>query len=418
MSSALFSPRSIRNQFPILSRKIGKKPLVYFDNAATTQKPLSVLNAMDNYYRTHNANVHRGIHKLAEEATLEYENAHQKIANFVGAKSLNEIVFTRGTTDSLNMLARMLSVYVQKGDEIAVSQIEHHSNLIPWQQLAASKGATLRFIPLNKKTGMLDLSSLSKIITSKTKIVSIPHVSNVLGTIVPVSEIAKRAHAVGARVVVDAAQSVPHMPVNIRSLGADFICFSGHKMYGPTGIGVLYGSEESLNALEPVSFGGEMVREVYFDRATWNSIPWKFEAGTPPIAEGVGLGAAVDFLSKITMPVVRNHEKKLVTYAYDQLSSHSGVTIYGPEPANRSGLVAFNVERVHSHDLSSLLNEDGIAIRAGHHCAMPLAHLLNIPASARASFGIYNTKGEVDSLMASVKNAQSIFSGKKGKGSK
>lgn len=408
-----FSPKTIRSQFPILSRKIGTKPLIYLDNAATTQKPVSVLNAMDHYYRNSNANVHRGIHKLAEEATMAYEDAHQKVATFIGAKSMNEVVFTRGTTDSLNMLARMLSVHVKKGDEIVVTQIEHHSNLIPWQQVAQAKGAKLNFIHLDKKTGLLDLSNLKKIITSKTKIVSLPHVSNVLGVIVPVKEIAARAHEVGALVVVDAAQSIPHMPVNVRTLGADFICFSGHKMYGPTGIGVMWGSEAALNALEPVYFGGEMVREVYYDRATWNSIPWKFEAGTPPIAEGVGLGAAVDFLSKITMPVVRAHEKKLVTYAYNELLAVPGVTIYGPEPANRSGLVAFNVKQVHPHDLSSLLNEDGIAIRAGHHCAMPLAHLLNIPASARASFGIYNTKEEVDALVASVNKAQAIFSGKK-----
>jgi cysteine desulfurase/selenocysteine lyase len=404
---------SIQKEFPILSRKIGKHSLVYLDNAATTQKPLTVLKAMDAYYRLHNANVHRGIYRLAEEATLAYELAHQKTADFIHAQSMREIIFTRGTTDSLNMLARMLSSSVEKGDEIVVSQIEHHSNLIPWQQLANAQKAALKFIPLDKKSGMLDLSRIDKIITSKTKIVSIPHVSNVLGTIVPIKEIARRAHKVGAVVSVDAAQSVPHMPVNVRSLECDFFSFSGHKMYGPTGIGVLWGKESLLNHLEPVSFGGEMVREVYYDRATWNDLPWKFEAGTPPIAEGVGLSAAIDFLQKQGMEKVRAHEKELVKYAYDKLFALKNISIYGPEPKFRSGVITFNATPVHPHDLASLLNEKGIAIRAGHHCAMPLATLLNISASARASFGIYNTQQEVDLLVESIKKAQSIFSGGK-----
>lgn len=403
----------IRKEFPILSRKVGKKPLVYLDNAATTQKPLLVLLAMDSYYRMSNANVHRGIHRLAEEATLAYEHAHQNVADFIHASSMKEIIFTRGTTDSLNMLARMLASKVKKGDEILVSQMEHHSNLVPWQQLVHSKGATLRFIPVSPKTGLLNLSSLSRLITRRTKIVSIPHVSNVLGTIVPVKEIVKRAHDVGALVVLDAAQSVPHLALDVKKLGVDFACFSGHKMYGPTGIGVLYGKESLLNELEPVSFGGEMVREVTYQNATWNDLPWKFESGTPPIAEGIGLSAAVDFLRKVGMDSVRAHEKTLLAHAYKRLSSMKGISVYGPSSiADRSGVLAFNVKGIHPHDVAAWLNEDGVAVRAGHHCAMPLSKLLGIPSSARLSVGVYNTKEEIDVLVESLARAQVVFGGK------
>lgn len=412
--SKVVSPKSVRKQFPILSRKIGKKPLVYLDNAATTQKPLSVIRAMDSYYQSHNANVHRGIHRLAEEATLAYEHAHENVASFIRASSMREVVFTRGTTDSFNTLVGMLAPSLKKGDEMVISQIEHHSNLVPWQQLAKRSKNTLRFLPLDKKEGTLDLSSLDKIINKRTKVVSVTHVSNVLGCIVPVKQIVKRAHEVGALVALDAAQSVPHLPVDVRSLNVDFACFSGHKMYGPTGIGVLYGKEEHLRTLDPVVFGGEMVREVSFKESTWNELPWKFEAGTPPIAEGVGLSAAVDFLRSFGMDSVRNHEKKLLSHAYTQLSRMKGVTPYGPSSiASRSGVIAFSVKGIHPHDVAAWLNEDGVAVRAGHHCAMPLSNLLGIPSSSRLSVGIYNTKEEIDALVESLGRAQKVFGGAK-----
>ncbi|MFH0969904.1 MAG: SufS family cysteine desulfurase [Candidatus Diapherotrites archaeon] len=402
----------IRKQFPILSRKVGKFPLVYLDNAATTQKPLSVLQKMETYYRFHNANVHRGIHQLAEEATLAYEHAHSNVARLIHARSLSEIVFTRGTTDALNMLARMLASKVGHGDEILVSQIEHHSNLIPWQQLAKQKGAVLRFIPYDSKSGALSLNSLHKLITPKTKIVALTHVSNVLGCIVPLKDVISRAHEVNAFVVLDAAQSTAHLPLNVHSLDVDFACFSGHKMYGPTGIGVLFGKESLLSSLDPVVFGGEMVREVYFDRAVWNETPWKFEAGTPPIAEGVGLGAAVDFLLAQRISSIRAHEKKLLRRAYDNISSLSNITVYGPSSIEeRSGVLAFSVKGIHPHDVAAFLNEKGIAVRAGHHCAMPLTQLLGVPSTTRASVGIYNTRAEIDFLVESLSHAQKVFKG-------
>lgn len=402
----------IRKDFPILSRKVGKKPLVYLDNAATTQKPLSVLHAMDAYYRSSNANVHRGIHRLAEEATLAYEHAHTNVGDFIRASSMEEVVFTRGTTDSLNMLARMLAPSVRKGDTILVTQMEHHSNLIPWQQLAKAKKAHLRFIPVGVRSGLLDLSTLDRLITPRTKVVALPHVSNVLGTINPLSEIVSRAHAAGAVVVLDAAQSVPHLPVDVKKSKVDFAAFSGHKMYGPTGVGVLYGRSSSLSELEPVVFGGEMVREVSYRDASWNDLPWKFEAGTPPIAEGIGLSAAVDYLRKLGMDSIRAHEKSILSYAYKRLSSMRGVSLYGPSSvANRSGVLAFNVKGIHPHDVAAWLNEDGVAVRAGHHCAMPLSHLLQIPSSSRLSVGVYNTKGEMDILADSLVRAQHVFGG-------
>ncbi len=412
MTPAAFPETAIRKQFPILSRKIGKHPLVYLDNAATTQKPLSVIQAMDDYYSHTNANIHRGIHQLAEESTRDFESARERTASFLGVSS-REIIFTRGTTDSINQLARMLSPIIKRGDEIVITQLEHHSNLVPWQQLAKQKGALLRFIPLSKTTGQLSLASLSKIITSKTKIVSLTHVSNVLGSISPVKEIVARAHEVGAFVVLDAAQSVGHLPLSLSKLDVDFAAFSSHKMYGPTGIGVLYGKESLLSSLEPVVFGGEMVRDVSFDFATWNDLPWKFEPGTPPIAEAIGLGAAVDFLQKYSRDAIRSHEKKLLRRAYEGLSSLDGVSVFGPQDiVHRSGVVSFSVKNVHPHDVAALLNEQGIAVRAGHHCAMPLTQLLGVPSTSRASVGIYTTSAEIDSLLVSVKRAHSIFSRK------
>ncbi len=402
--------QNIRKQFPILSRKVLGKPLVYLDNAATTQKPLSVLNAMDDFYRMHNANVHRGIHSLSEEATVAYEHAHENVAKLIHAKSMAEIIFTRGTTDSFNMLAHMIEPELKQGDEILISEVEHHSNLVPWQQLAKRKKLVLKFIPYSPKLKSLDFSHVDKLITSKTKLVSITHVSNMLGCISPIEKIAKLAHAKGALFAVDAAQSIARIQIDVQKLGVDFLAFSGHKMYGPTGIGVLYGKKDLLSRMSPAYFGGDMVREVSFLDATWNDLPWKFEAGTPPIAEGIGLSAAVDFIRKIGYSQITLHEKTLLKYAQSALSSIKGAEIYGPSPNQRAGVISFNVKKVHAHDLASLLNENGVAIRAGHHCTMPLHGLLKIPASARMSVGVYNTKEEIDTLVERVRLAQGIFS--------
>ncbi len=408
--SPTFNDAHLRKQFPILSRKINGKPLVYLDNAATTQKPESVLRAMDTFYKTSNANVHRGIHTLSEEATLQYEHAHENVAKFVGATSMREIVFTRGTTESFNLLARMLTQNLSRGDEIILTHAEHHSNLVPWQQLAIQKGLKLKFIPLDKKTSELNWSAFENLLSKKTKVVSLAHVSNMLGSIAPLKKISKLTRDAGAFLCVDAAQSVARLPIDVKRTGIDFLAFSGHKMYGPTGSGVLYGREDLLSSIEPVSFGGDMVREVTLNKSTWNDLPWKFEPGTPSIAEGIGLSAAVDFLRRTTLDKINAHEQKLLKHTLNSLSALKNISIYGPRSAkDRAGVVSFNVKHVHPHDLSSLLNEDGIAIRAGHHCAMPLAHALDIPASARASFGVYNTLNEVDALVNGIKKAQTIF---------
>lgn len=404
------SPSSPRALFPILSRRVNGKPLVYLDNGATTQKPAAVLSAMDTFYKTSYANIHRGIHTLSEEATIQYEHAHQNVADFIGAKSQKEIVFTHGTTDSFNMLSRMLAPTLSRGDEIIISLAEHHSNLVPWQQLAREKKLKLSFIPLNKKTGELDWLAFEKMLSKKTKVVSLAHVSNVLGSISPLKQIAKLTHDAGALLSVDAAQSVARLPIDVSRMGIDFLAFSGHKMYGPTGIGVLYGRESLLSQLEPAYFGGDMVREVTINASTWNDLPWKFEPGTPPIVEGIGLNAAVDFLRAFPFEKILSHERALIKQTLDGLHNLKNAHVYGPSsPSARAGVVSFNLDHVHPHDVASLLNEDGIAIRAGTHCAMPLAHELKIPASARASFAVYNTPSDVDALLASLAKAQKIF---------
>lgn len=408
MKSPSSSPQ--RAKFPILSRRINGKPLVYLDNGATTQKPASVLSAMDTFYKTSYANIHRGIHTLSEEATIQYEHAHQNVADFIGAKSMKEIVFTHGTTDSFNMLSRMLAPTLSRGDEIIISHAEHHSNLVPWQQLAREKKLTLSFIPLNKKTGEIDWTAFEKMLSKKTKVVSLTHVSNVLGSISPLKKLSKLTHDAGALLSVDAAQSVARLPLDVSRAGVDFLAFSGHKMYGPTGIGVLFGRESLLSQLEPAYFGGDMVREVTLSASTWNDLPWKFEPGTPPIVEGIGLNAAVDFLRSFPFEKILPHERALIKQTLDGLHNMKNVHVYGPSsPSARAGVVSFNLKNVHPHDVASLLNEDGIAIRAGTHCAMPLARELNIPASARASFAVYNTPSDVDALLASLAKAQKIF---------
>lgn len=402
----ILNTESIRKDFPVLKRKVHGKPLVYFDNAATSQKPIQVLDAMDFYYRNYNANVHRSIHQLGEEATEKFEEAHNKIADFINADSYQNIVLTKNTTESLNLAAYSLTAGLKKGDEIVISQMEHHSNFVPWQQLAKSRGLKLKFIKIDGE-GNLDEKSINESITKKSKIVSLTHVSNVLGTINPVKEIAKIAHENNALFAVDGAQAVPHMPVDVKKIDADFYAFSGHKMLGPTGIGVLYGKKELLEKMQPFLYGGEMIREVGFDKTEFNELPWKFEAGTPNIAEGIGLGIAIDYLKKIGMDKIREKDKELAEYAIERLEEIDDVTVYGPR--ERGAVAAFNVGKVHAHDVSQILDSEGVAIRAGHHCCMPLMGVLGVAATARASFYLYNTKQEIDTFINAIHKVKGVF---------
>src|SRR3989344_574001 len=397
---------SIRKDFPILQRKVHNKPLVYFDNAATSQKPRHVIEAIDFYYKNYNANIHRSIHELGEEATEKYEEAHQKTADFINADSYQNIVFTKNTTESLNLLAYSLTAKLKKGDEIVISEMEHHSNFVPWQQLAKQRGLKLKFIKINKN-GELDNDSINQNITKKTRIVSLTHVSNVLGTINPIEKIINIAHENNALMVVDGAQAAPHMPVDVKKLDADFYAFSGHKMLGPTGIGVLYGKKELLEEMQPFLYGGEMIREVKFDDTKFNDLPWKFEAGTMNIAEGIGLGAAIDYLKKIGMEQIHKRDKELVENAIEKLQELDWITIYGPK--ERGAVISFNVKGVHAHDVSQILDSEGVAIRAGHHCCMPLMSVLGVAATARASFYLYNTEQEIDTFINAIHKVKNIF---------
>ncbi|AEH46585.1 cysteine desulfurase [Parageobacillus thermoglucosidasius] len=399
--------KEIRRLFPILDQKVNGKPLVYLDNAATSQKPLSVIETLDRYYREYNSNVHRGVHTLGTKATDAYEGAREKVRRFINAKSTQEIIFTRGTTAALNMVATSYGrANLQEGDEIVITYMEHHSNLIPWQQAAKQTGATLKYIPL-QADGTIDMKDVEATVTENTKIVAIAHVSNVLGTINPIKEIARVAHQRGAVIVVDAAQSAPHMKIDVQDLDCDFLAFSGHKMCGPTGIGVLYGKRELLEKMEPVEFGGEMIDFVDLYESTWKELPWKFEGGTPIIAGAVGLGAAIDFLEDIGLDHIAAHEQELAQYALERLSAIKGLAIYGPK--HRGGLVTFNIEGVHPHDVATVLDAEGIAIRAGHHCAQPLMKWLNVTATARASFYLYNTKEEIDQFVDALQKAKEYF---------
>jgi len=406
-SKLLLDVEKIRKDFPILNVKVHGKPLIYLDNAATTQKPKTVINAVTDYYENYNANIHRSIHKLGEEATAAYEEAHSKVANFINAE-FEETIFTKSTTEGLNLLAYSLTNDLKAGDEIVISQMEHHSNFVPWQQLALKKKLKLKFIEIDEN-GLLKEDSINENITDKTKIVSITHVSNVLGTVNDVKEIGKIAHENDALFIVDAAQSVPHILVDVKKIDCDFLAFSGHKMLGPTGIGGLYGKKELLQGMEPFLYGGEMIKEVTFEQTKFNDLPWKFEAGTMNIAQGIGLGAAIDYLNKIGMKNIENYENELVSYAMKRLSEIKEIEIYGPDADKRSGLVAFNVKDVHAHDTATILDGDGIAVRAGHHCAMPLASVLGIAASARASFYLYNTKEEIDKLAEGINKVIKVF---------
>ena len=397
----------IRKQFPILDQKVNGKQLVYFDSAATSQKPIQVIETLERYYKEYNSNVHRGVHTLGTKATDAYEGAREKVRKFINAKSMEEIIFTRGTTTALNTVAASYGMdNVKEGDEIIISYMEHHSNIIPWQQVAKRTGATLKYLPL-QADGTISLEDARQTITPNTKIVSIMYVSNVLGTINPVKEIAEIAHQNGAIMVVDGAQSTPHMKVDVQDLNCDFYALSAHKMCGPTGIGVLYGKKELLNNMEPVEFGGEMIDFVDLQDSTWKELPWKFEAGTPIIGNAIGLGAAIDFLEEIGLDNIEKHEHELAQYALERLSEVDGVTIYGPK--HRAGLVTFNIDDVHPHDVATVLDVEGIAVRAGHHCAQPLMKWLKASSTARASFYLYNTKEEIDTFVEALMKTKEYF---------
>ncbi|CAI3306089.1 cysteine desulfurase [Enterococcus cecorum] len=404
-----FDAKKIRADFPVLNQIVNDEPLIYLDNAATTQKPQAVLDVLNHYYLHDNANVHRGVHTLAERATAEFEAARKKVQQFIHANSNKEIIFTKGTTDSLNIIAQSYGEFIQAGDEIVISKMEHHANLIPWQQLAKRKQAVLRYIPLTAD-GHLDVQAAKTIINEKTAIVALAQVSNVLGTVNPVKEMAQLAHQHQAIMVVDGAQAVAHMPVDVQDLDCDFYCFSGHKMCGPTGIGVLYGKQTLLEKMEPVAFGGEMIDFVDLYESTWTELPWKFEPGTPNIAGAIGLGAAIDYLENIGMQTIHEYEQAIVADLLPKLQQIEGLTIYGPQnPAEHTAVIAFNLDHLHPHDVASALDMQGIAVRAGHHCAQPLIKELGCFATARASFYFYNTKEEADQLVAAILATKEFF---------
>ena len=402
--------KTIIKDFPILKRRINENKLIYFDNAATSQKPKVVIDALSNFYSNNNANIHRGVHTLSMEATYLYDEAKEKIAEFINAPNNNSIIFTRGTTESLNLIADSWGQSnLKESDSIVITELEHHSNIVPWQELIKKTKSKLRYIPINTD-GTLNLSNINNIITKNTKLISMTHVSNGIGTINNIKKIIKIAKSVGATTVIDAAQSVPHMPIDVSDLDCDFLTFSGHKMLAPTGIGVLYGKKELLEAMPPYQKGGDMILEVTYDKATWNEIPFKFEAGTPNIAGAIGLSAATNYLMKIGMQNIRDHEIEITKYAYNNLMNIDGIEILGPENIDiRAGLISFNIPNIHPHDLGTFLDSKGIAIRTGHHCAMPLIKKLGRHSSARASFYIYNTNHEVDKFTAEINNSIKYF---------
>ena len=409
MTAAALDVQAIRADFPILRREVRGKPLVYLDNAATTQKPRQVIEALTDYYSNTNANIHRGLHTLAEEATAAYEQTRRKTADFIGAAHPQEIVFTRNTTESLNLLAYTLGACLRPDDEIILSALEHHSNLVPWQLLAQRSGARLRFIEINDASE-LDIDQARSLFNPRTRIVSVAHMSNVLGAIAPVAELVEMARAVDATVILDAAQSAPHMPVDVGALGIDFAAFSAHKMLGPTGVGVLWGRRELLADLDPFLGGGEMISVVNREESTWAPLPHKFEAGTPNIADVIAFSAALDYLSAVGMQAVRDHDHALTAYAMERLSTIEGLEIYGPPDAERRGaVVAFNYADIHAHDIATILDSGGVAVRAGHHCAQPLMRALQVPATARASFYLYNQQPEIDALVDGLREAGSRF---------
>ena len=400
----------IRADFPILTREVRPGvPLVYLDSTATSQKPQAVIQAMDEFYRRSNANIHRGIHTLAEEATAKYEAARQKVAKFIGAASPRQVIFTRNTTEAINLVAYTWGrANLHPGEIIVLTEMEHHSNLVPWQILAAERDIRLEFIPVGDD-GLLDLKAYQKLLELEPRLVSFTHMSNVLGTITPAAQIIQMAHQAGAVALVDGAQSVPHFMVDVQALDADFLAFSGHKMCGPTGIGVLYGRKELLEAMPPFMGGGEMIRRVHLRSFVPNELPHKFEAGTPAIAEAIGLGEAVDYLTSTGMDAIAAHEQEIIAYTLERLEEIPGVQVYGPTAEHRGGVAAFTLAGVHPHDISQILDSQGVAIRAGHHCAMPLHEKYNLPATARASFYLYNTFQEVDKLAEAIYKVKEVF---------
>ncbi|MFD1426879.1 cysteine desulfurase/selenocysteine lyase [Kroppenstedtia sanguinis] len=394
--------------FPILNQEINGHPLVYLDSSATSQKPFQVIEAVEEYYKKNNSNVHRGVHTLGNRATEEYEGAREKVRRFIHAASTQEIIFTRGTTTAINFVAASYArKNLSEGDEILISPSEHHSNLIPWQQVAQVTGAQLKYFPL-ESDGRLDLAKADEMISERTKLVAIAQVSNVLGTIFPIKELAQMVHRHGGVLMVDGAQSVPHMKVDVQELDCDFLAFSGHKMLGPTGVGVLYGKERWLEQMEPVEFGGEMIDDVGLYESTWKELPWKFEGGTPVIAAAIGLGAAIDYLEEIGMAEVEKHDRQLAAYAQQVLGNMEGLEVYGPQE-DRIGLVTFNVQGIHPHDVATVLDSEGIAVRAGHHCCQPLMRWLDVPATVRASFHIYNDEEDIDRLVKGVQKTKEFF---------
>ncbi len=406
----LIDVTTLHADFPVLDQEISPGvPLVYLDNAATSQKPTAVIEAVANYYRRDNANIHRGIHALAERATLDYENSRKRIAGFIGARSNKEVIFVRNATEGLNLVAQSWGrANLGPGDEILLTEMEHHSNIVPWQMLAQEKGAKIRYLPVDGVC-CLDMDRFDEMLTARTKLVAFTGMSNVLGAISPSREIIAKAHAAGAVTLMDGAQAVPHVPINVVDLDVDFMAFSGHKMCGPTGIGVLYGKRDLLEAMNPVMGGGDMIRRVTFEGAEWNDLPWKFEAGTPSIAQAIGLGAAVSYLQAVGMGRIEAYEHAIADYALEALSELKGLTLLGPSAAERGAVLAFSVDGMHPHDIAELLNRDGIAVRAGHHCAMPLHQKLDLPATTRASFYFYNTFDEVDQLVIGLRKAQKLF---------
>jgi cysteine desulfurase/selenocysteine lyase len=401
----------IRKDFPILSRQVHGKPLVYLDSTASSQKPYAVIEAMSTYYETYHANVHRGVYEISEEATAKMEKARVKVARFIHARQSKQVIFTRNTTESINLVAYSWgNTNISTGDLIVLTELEHHSNLVPWQLLAQRTGARLEFVPVSED-GLLRLDIYEELLQRQPKLVAFAHMSNVLGTISPAQQMIAQAHAVGATVLLDAAQSVPHLPVDVQALDVDFLCFSSHKMLGPTGIGVLYGKRNLLEAMPPFMGGGDMIRKVGLRESTWNELPWKFEAGTPAIAEAIGLGAAVDYLNELGMENVLRHEQEITAYAMEQLRAVPGLTIYGPEATQRGGVVSFTLGDIHPHDLASILDqEEGVAIRAGHHCAQPLIERFGQSAMARASFYVYTIPEDIDVLVRGLHKALQIFS--------
>lgn len=406
----MFDPEDIKKDFPILKRQVHGKRIIYLDNAATSQKPIQMIDAITEYYKKYNSNIHRGVHTLSTEATQEYETAREKVARFINAPNVKSVIFVRNTTEAINLVAYSWGLRnLKENDEIVLTEMEHHSNLIPWQMVAKQTGATLRFIPVTEN-GTLNLDSLDTIINGQTKLISMVSTSNFLGTINSLDLIHKRAKDVGALVMIDGAQSIPHMATDVIDMDCDFLAFSGHKMLAPTGIGILYVKPTVLEKLDPFLMGGEMIKEVWLDHATWNDLPNRFEAGTPDIAGAIGLGAAIDYLEALGMDNVRKHEIDITTYALEKIKEVEDLTVLGPKEAqNRGGLISFTLGNIHPHDIGTLLDSEGVAIRTGHHCVMPMHRKLNLPASARASFYVYNTHQDIDIFVLGLKKVVDYF---------